>query len=137
MKATRRTSSEALQPIMERYSFIIIDCPPSLGVVTKNGLRLSTHYLIPHHPGYRSTWGNFQIVTALPHLRKYQPHNTTARNCRHQGERAQPLHAQVIQTLRNGQLFNAKKTTLTQPPLFQIIFQEATATSRGADSNRT
>jgi hypothetical protein len=39
----------------------------------------------------------------------------------------------VIQTLRKGHLFNSKKTTLTQPPLFQNHIQEATATSRGAD----
>ncbi len=43
------------------------------------------------------------------------------------------LHSQVIQTLRNGHLFNTKKTTFIQPPLFQNYIKEATATARGAD----
>ena len=40
----------ALQPVIDRCDYIIIDCPPSLGAVTKNGLRISTGYVIPTIP---------------------------------------------------------------------------------------
>src|SRR4029079_4288361 len=40
----------------------IHDCPPSLGTVTKNGLRISTGYVIPTIPDIVSTWGIYQIV---------------------------------------------------------------------------
>ena len=43
----------ALESVIDRYDFIIIDCPPSLGVVTKNGLRISTGYIIPTIPDIR------------------------------------------------------------------------------------
>ena len=52
----------AIQPIIARYDYIIIDCPPSLGAVTKNGLRISTGYVIPTIPDIVSTWGIYQIV---------------------------------------------------------------------------
>jgi chromosome partitioning protein len=52
----------ALQPVIDRYDYIIIDCPPSLGTVTKNGLRISTGYIIPTIPDIVSTWGIYQIV---------------------------------------------------------------------------
>ena len=37
----------ALQPVLGRYDYVILDCPPSLGTVTQNGLRISTGYVIP------------------------------------------------------------------------------------------
>jgi chromosome partitioning protein len=124
----------ALQPVIERYSFLIIDCPPSLGVVTKNGLRFSTHYLIPTIPDIVSTWGIFQIVTNVAAFGEsinhtIQPIGIVATKVNGQNT----LHSQVMQTLRSGQLFNRKNTDLTQPPMFTNYIHEATATSRGAD----
>src|SRR5262249_2379747 len=52
----------ALLPVIDRYDYIIIDCPPSLGTVTKNGLRISTGYIISTIPDIVSTWGIYQIV---------------------------------------------------------------------------
>ena len=66
----------SLQQVIDRYDFVIIDCPPSLGIVTKNGLRFSTHYVIPTIPDIVSTWGIFQIVSniALKLLRQLTRH---------------------------------------------------------------
>src|SRR5699024_5910713 len=38
---------EALQPIEDRYDYIIIDTPPKLGIVTSNALTASAEALIP------------------------------------------------------------------------------------------
>jgi chromosome partitioning protein len=41
---------------------VLIDCPPSMGLVTLNGLRISHGYVIPTVPDFMSTYGIPQIV---------------------------------------------------------------------------
>jgi chromosome partitioning protein len=54
-----------LRPVLEeadQYDYVIVDCPPSLGLVTLNGLRMSDYYVIPTIPDYLSTYGIQQII---------------------------------------------------------------------------
>lgn len=44
--------ARALQPLREEYDYIIVDCPPSLGMLTLNGLMAANQVLIPVEPGY-------------------------------------------------------------------------------------
>jgi len=39
--------SEKLQPILDEYDFLVIDCPPSLGLLCVNALVASTEVIIP------------------------------------------------------------------------------------------
>jgi chromosome partitioning protein len=41
-----------LAPIQSRYDYIIVDCPPSLGLITVNVLMAATEVIIPLEPGY-------------------------------------------------------------------------------------
>jgi chromosome partitioning protein len=125
---------QAIQPVIDRYDYVIIDCPPSLGVVTKNGLRISTHYAIPTIPDIVSTWGIFQIVTNIDRFsesigRQIKPLGIIATKV----NGVNTLHSRIQSDLRDGRLFQGKTTDLKQPSLFPTSIQEATATSRGAD----
>ena len=125
---------QTLQPVIDRYDYVIIDCPPSLGIVTKNGLRISTHYAIPTIPDIVSTWGIFQIVTNIERFsdsigRPIKPLGIIATKV----NGVNTLHSRMLPELRDGRLFKGKKTDLKQPPLFETVIQEATATARGAD----
>lgn len=53
---------KAVKPILENYDIVLIDCPPNLGIITLNGLRISEGYLIPSVPDVLSTYGIPQIV---------------------------------------------------------------------------
>ncbi|MFA5139544.1 MAG: AAA family ATPase [Elusimicrobiota bacterium] len=62
---------QALAPIKETYSFIIIDCPPSLGLLTINALAASNRVCIPIQGEYYALEGLAQFVGAT---RKVQEH---------------------------------------------------------------
>ena len=44
---------------------MLIDCPPNLGIVTLNGLRIADGYIIPTIPDVLSTYGIPQIQTRV------------------------------------------------------------------------
>ena len=53
---------KAIKPIIDEYEYVIIDCPPNLGIITLNGLRIAHGYIIPTIPDILSTYGIPQIV---------------------------------------------------------------------------
>jgi hypothetical protein len=50
---------------LEDYDIVIVDCPPNLGIITLNGLRISDGYIIPTIPDHLSTYGIPQIITRI------------------------------------------------------------------------
>ncbi len=52
----------AVKDIVEQYDVVIVDCPPNLGKITQNGLRMSQGFIIPTIPDILSTYGIPQII---------------------------------------------------------------------------
>lgn len=55
----------AVKSKLDSYDVVIVDCPPNLGIITLNGLRISQGYIIPTIPDILSTYGIPQIVTRV------------------------------------------------------------------------
>lgn len=55
----------AVKSHLDDYDVVIVDCPPNLGIITLNGLRISQGYIIPTIPDILSTYGIPQIVTRV------------------------------------------------------------------------
>jgi len=124
----------AIQPIIDRYDYIIIDCPPSLGTVTKNGLRISTGYVIPTIPDIVSTWGIYQIVENVANYAQeiglpIPPLGIVATKVQNNS-----LHKRVIADLEAKRLGRfGKPGGLPQPPLFNSRIPQTVVAARGAD----
>lgn len=54
-----------IRHLIEQYDYVLIDCPPNLGIVTLNGLRISQFYIIPTIPDILSTYGIPQITKTV------------------------------------------------------------------------
>lgn len=57
-------------PERRAYTHIIIDCPPSLGLVTLNGLSLSRYFIVPTFLDAYSHWGLNKIFESVERLKK-------------------------------------------------------------------
>jgi chromosome partitioning protein len=51
----------AIRSRIDEYDWVLIDCPPNLGIITLNGLRISDGFVIPTIPDMLSTYGIPQI----------------------------------------------------------------------------
>jgi chromosome partitioning protein len=61
---------EAIQKIEDNYDFIIIDCPPSLGLLTINSLAASKDIIIPIQCGYFALEGVAQLLNIIDMVRR-------------------------------------------------------------------
>ncbi|MCU0537189.1 MAG: ParA family protein [Hydrococcus sp. Prado102] len=60
---------DALSPVRERYDFILIDCPPSLGILSYIGLVAATHVLIPIQTQYKALKGTELLLKTISRVR--------------------------------------------------------------------
>ena len=56
---------KSLEPIKDNYDFIIIDCPPSLGVITTNALTASNSVIIPVQCEFFALEGITQLLRTI------------------------------------------------------------------------
>ncbi len=56
---------ESLSSVIKNYDYVIIDCPPNLGLITLSGIFISDYYLIPTIPDILSTYGIPQILARI------------------------------------------------------------------------
>lgn len=56
---------EALAPIKDQFEYVLIDCPPSLGLLTINALTAATDVLIPIQCEYYALEGVSQLLNTI------------------------------------------------------------------------
>jgi len=66
---------QALRPLEENYEFIIIDCPPSLNLLTLNALTAARSLVVPIQCEYYALEGVTELFDTLARIRRH--HNPT------------------------------------------------------------
>jgi len=61
--------AEALKPARESYSYVFVDCPPSLGPLTVNGLAAADRVLVPVQCEYYALEGLAQLLHSVELVR--------------------------------------------------------------------
>lgn len=62
---------QALQRVKDRYSFLIVDCPPSLGLLTINVLTAADYVILPIQCEYYALEGISQLLRTVDLVRQH------------------------------------------------------------------
>lgn len=116
----------AVKPILDEYDYVLIDCPPNLGLITLNGLRISNGYIIPTIPDVLSTYGIPQIISRVSAFadtigEPIEPYGIVVSKY----DSRSPLHDRTIKRLRED--------TDKYPKVFSTIIPQRTATGEAAE----
>ena len=60
----------ALNPILKKYDYIIIDCPPSLSLLTVNGLNSADSFIVPMQTEFYAMEGLAQLLNTVELLKE-------------------------------------------------------------------
>ena len=69
VKGREAVLKAALAPVRSSYDYIILDCPPSLGLLTVNALTASEYFIIPLTPDYLALEGLVNLMEAVDRIR--------------------------------------------------------------------
>jgi len=114
----------AVKSKIDDYDLVLIDCPPNLGIITLNGLRISEGYIIPTVPDVLSTYGIPQIVKRV---------NNFSREI---AEKIEPLGIIITKYQENSTIhINTLKSLRMRgdPPVFKTIIRQANQIAAAAE----
>jgi chromosome partitioning protein len=60
---------DALAPVLKDFDYVVIDTPPSLGILTVNALVASTHLLVPIQAAYFAIEGTDDLLETYERIR--------------------------------------------------------------------
>jgi len=129
----------ALDPLREKYDYILVDCPPSLGLLTLNALSAADAVIIPLQCEYLALEGLMQLTSTISLVLK-----GLNRSLRILGiamtmyDSRTNLSAQVVQEVKSHfprELFDTlvpRSVRLSEAPSYGMTILEYDPNSRGA-----
>lgn len=119
----------AVKRTLDDYDYVLVDCPPNLGIVTLNGLRIADGYIIPTIPDVLSTYGIPQIQGRVRAFADDLQEPITELGIVVTKYRSQStLHNNTIRRLRGDD---------SLPPVFDTVIPEANSIAASAEHAET
>lgn len=131
----------SLAPVRERFDYIFIDCPPSLGILTVNALTAADGVIVPMQCEYYALEGLSQLMITIKQVKKYYNPNldiTGILITMYNGRLN--LSLQVMDELKkyyNGKLFSTtilRNVRLSEAPGFGMPIQYFDNRSKGSEA---
>ena len=133
--------SHALSPARDRYSFVFVDCPPSLGPLTVNALAAADRVLVPVQCEYYALEGLTQLLRSVELVRaRLNPRLTIAGMLLTMVDGRTRLAADVARQVRGAfgtLVFDAtvpRSVRLAEAPSYGLPITAYDSTSPGADA---
>ena len=135
---------DVLRQIRTEYDYIIIDSPPSLGLLTINGLVASDEVLIPVQTEYYALEGLSQLLQTIELVQKHlQPNLKIMGAVLTMFDRRNRLARQVVREMRNhfpGHVFESvipRSVRLAEAPSYGKSILNFDGLSKGARSYKS
>jgi chromosome partitioning protein len=91
---------EALMGVCRDYDYMIIDCPPSLGLLTFNALMASKEVIIPIEMGFYSLHGTGKLLEIIDLVRERTGHEVTVKAVATMYDRRTRIANEVLQDVK-------------------------------------
>ena len=131
----------ALKPVLDRYDYIFIDCPPSLGLLTVNALTAANGAVIPIQCEYLALEGLSQLLGTIKRIREKLNRGLAVMGVvMTMYDSRTSLSAQVVNEVRKyfpHEIFNTiipRSVRLAEAPSYGQSILEYDADSRGAQA---
>lgn len=101
---------EAIEGSQQAYDYIVIDSPPSLGLITFNSLMASTEVYIPIDMGYFSLHGTGRLLEIVDLVRNKTGHAIRAKVIATKYDRRTKIAGEILSDIKNhfnGSMFNS------------------------------
>lgn len=131
-----------IESIKHNYDYIIIDCPPNLGVITLNGINISQYYVVPTVPDILSRIGIDLILNRIDAF-KVKKHTCSIKLAGiifTKIDYRTSLHGSTMIQLRQGPLrsftFNAEfpqRISVAEAPIDSMPFLTSPTAQRKSD----
>lgn len=92
---------EAIRELPHDYDYILIDCPPSLGLLTFNSLMASQELLIPIDMGFFSLHGTSQLLGIVDMIQKKTGHKIRIKTLATMYDRRTRIAKEILQDIRD------------------------------------
>ncbi|UCB47973.1 MAG: AAA family ATPase [Deltaproteobacteria bacterium] len=137
IKGRETRLKKAIEGLYQTYNYIIIDCPPSLGLLTFNALMASTEVFIPIEMGLFSLHGTGKLLEILDLVRAKTEHEMRIKVIATMFDRRTRISKEILKDIRDhfkGKMFRTvinANVKLREAPGFGKSIVDYARKSRG------